>query len=149
MSTATRCGKCSASTAVVRQAPACVVAAESAKALLSKKVMACGEARSSGARSTMRRVSIGAGGGVTPVKAAISASVRPCACRKNTGSLMPTMPCRQASSTSELCAAAEAEELGSVVRLFGHRVSEVEAQRTERRIQDQTHTDRCSYRTIV
>src|SRR3974390_1541152 len=142
MSTATRCGKCSASTAVVRQAPACVVAAESAKALLSKKVMACGEARSSGAKSTIRRASIGAGCGVPPVKAAISVSVRPYACRENNGSLMPTMPCHEASSTSELCAAAEAEELGSVVRLFGQRVSEVEAQRTERRIPDQTQTHR-------
>src|SRR3974377_19515 len=141
MSTATRCGKCSASTAVVRQAPACVVAAESAKALLSKKEMACGEAPPNRADATMRPRDTRRGGG-HPVRGPTPASGRPAAGRKNPGSLMPTMPCRQASSTSELCAAAEAEELGSVVRLFGHRVSEVEAQRTRRRIPDQTHTDR-------
>ncbi len=56
--------------------------------MLSQKLMACGEARSSGATSTMRFADCAAGGGGAPVKAAISASVRPNARRRNTGSLI-------------------------------------------------------------
>src|SRR5665213_1690077 len=97
--------------------------------MLSRKLIAAGEARSSGAASTIRRLSSEGAGGVAPVNMAISASVRPRPCRWNTGSLMM---CRLARPRSELRAAAEAEELRTVVACFGQGIGQVDAQRPER-----------------
>src|SRR5664279_4455728 len=96
----------------------------------------------------MRRVRSGAGA-VAPVKAAISASVRPRVCRWNTGSLMPPVPCRPARSRSELRAAAEAEELRLVVACLGQRVGKIKPQRPEWGIPDQAHADRRANRLVI
>src|SRR6185437_3177940 len=117
--------------------------------LWSKKVTALGAARLSGATSTMRRPSSGAAGAAAPVNAAISANVRPCACLWNSGSLMPSLPCRHARPRSELGAAAEAEELRTIVARLGQGVGKIETQRPERRVPDQAHADRRSDRLVV
>ena len=106
--------------------------------------------RDGAARSSERNIDDAArGSGVgssAPVKAAISASVRPRVCRWNTGSLMPPVPCRQPRSRSELRAAAEPEELRTVVARLGQGIGKIEAQRPERGIPDETHTDRRAHR---
>src|SRR5580704_18487908 len=50
---------------------------------------------------------------------------------------------------SELRAAAEGEELGAVVPLLEERISEVKAQRTERRIPDDAGADRGAHGGVV
>src|SRR5262252_8370938 len=150
---ATRAGSSFASAAVVIHAPACVAAAAEMKFLLSKKVRSDGAARSSGAILTMRR-ECGAGRTMlAPVKAAISSSVRPRDCRKNSGSLIllksgPRCPGRP---ISEPRAAAEPENLGAVTHLadaahsrrtiFCQRISKVEPKWAERRIPEQADAD--------
>src|SRR5665647_120340 len=139
MRATTRAGSSLASAAVVRQAPAWVAAAAAINFLLSKKLRSHGAARSSGATLTIRRACAGAAGSVAPAKVAISSKARPLLCRRNTGSLIPPVPCRQPRPRSEPRAAAEAEDLRAVVALLRHGVGEIEAQRTERSIPDQAH----------
>ena len=113
-------GSSFASAAVVRQAPACVVAAADTKFLLSKNVRSQGAARSSGAIFTMRRAFGGFDANVAPVKAAISSRVRPGECRKKSGSLIllkPDLSYRQRPPRSEPSAAAETENLCAVTYL--------------------------------
>src|SRR5512136_1776733 len=150
VSTATRAGSSLASAAVVRQAPACVVAAADAKLLLSKNVRSQGAARSSGAILTMRRAFGGFDANVAPVKVAISSRERPGERRKKSGSLIllesdPSYS--QLLSRSEPGAATEPEILRAIAHLRGatrcrraiffQRISQIETQRPKWRIPQQ------------
>lgn len=88
INTETWFGSSLASAAVVRHAPACVVAAAAAKFLLSRNARSRGPARSSGAIFMMRSVRADRVAICAPVTLAISSSVRPADCRKNVDSLI-------------------------------------------------------------
>src|SRR6185503_34964 len=140
-------GSPAASAFVVRQAPARLARAASAKLRLSRNPRSAGEARSSAAMPVTRRAANASGGASAPASSAISASVRPRDCRRKTGSLIAHQcPCRQPRPGSESGAAAEPEDLRLVAHLIsadsglavlGERIGEVEAQRSERGIPEQ------------
>src|SRR3569832_314495 len=140
-------GSPAASAFVVRQAPARLASAASAKLRLSRNPRSAGEARSSAAMPVTRRAANASDVASAPASSAISASVRPRDCRRKTGSLIAHQrPCRQPRPGSEPGAAAEPEDLRLVAHLvsakpglavLGERIGEVEAQRSERRIPEQ------------
>src|SRR5665213_1333418 len=100
----------------------------------------------------MRRAYLSGFDATAPVSATISSSVRPRVSRRNTGSLIPLVPCRlQTPRRLEFRATAEPENLRTVANfrpakrsraVFLQRIGQIEAQRTKRRIPDQPHTDR-------
>src|SRR6266511_3862486 len=92
--------------------------------------------------SLTRRSGGAPGRGEAPVSSAISRKVRPEGRLKNSDSLMPAGPRPRRAGALELRPAAEAELLDDVVFFFGQGDGVIEAERSERRVPDQTHADR-------
>src|SRR5258708_29423306 len=137
----------------MKQAPAPVERNASRKFLFSRKVRSKGPAKSSGLTPAIMRPRSAPFATSAPVKAAISPSASGVSARENTASLMYLSTPRARPSpkrhSSEIRPAAEAEELGLVVRLLGERLREIEADRAERRGPDQAHASRGADRTGV
>src|SRR5215468_819062 len=143
--TLTRSGSTSRNRAVVRQAPATVIAAFSAYFALSRKARSLGLARSSGAIAPMRRSRSAPALGSPPVSVAISLSESPAPRLKKKGALMPPCPWRRGQTRSERGPATEAEELLPIVRLFHERHGKVETDGSERRCPQDAGADRCTH----